>query len=251
MKLQALKIDCSQNYPSTKRTKVFWAVKVIFDFQNEKFDRYLMKKVFEVQAKMMASGVNPKAANNSKLNREEKTILANSYAGILSEYCWRIYLNQCSNKNIVKETELLDICDQIDLETIQKGLRIEVRSSFARNGIEFAVCHPEYRFDILGPYNNKYKANENEKDFYLRVIYHLNDPTQILDKINSELEVYLLGGATREMMEDKNLYVIKDLIPDGALDREKTKYRVIPYEHAMDTFEVLKCIEEADNGTDK
>lgn len=251
MKFQALKIDCSKHFSSTKRTRDFWAVKVTFDFQNEKFDKYLMKKVFEVQARQMASGVNPKTANDSTLKREDRTILANSYAGILSEYCWRVYLNQCSHKNIVKETELLDISDQIDLETIQKGLRIEVRSSFARNGIEFAVCHPDYRFDILGPYNNEYKAKENEKDFYLRVIYHLAEPTQILRKINAEFEVYLLGGATKEMMEDKALYVIKNLIPDGAFDRAETAYRVIPYEHALDTFEVLKSIEEADNATDQ
>jgi hypothetical protein len=60
---------------------------------------------------------------------------------------------------------------QIDLETIKTKKTIEVRSSFPRNGVEFAICSPKYEFDILGPYKNHYKSDEPQKDIYLSMLH--------------------------------------------------------------------------------
>ena len=66
-----------------------------------------------------------------------------------------------------------DASRQIDLKVISNNKKIEVRSSFPRNGIEFAICHPSYEFDVIGPYSNNYKPGEIQKDYYVRTLFHL------------------------------------------------------------------------------
>ena len=57
------------------------------------------------------------------------------------------------------------------IRIISNGKKIEVRSSFPRNGCEFALCNPKYQFDILGPYHNAYKPAEVSKDYFLRTFF--------------------------------------------------------------------------------
>jgi len=249
MLVKAFKIDCINDYSrNSNRKNDFWGSEITFDFKRDCFDRYLKNRVFIEESVIMAKGVNPRFANNSSDIRTEDIILANSYAGVLSEYCWRVFINQCSEKNLVKETLLIDPENQIDLETIDKKLKIEVRSSFARNGIKFAICDPKYQFDILGPYHNDYKPNENEKNFYLRAIFHVQDYNEFLYNFDNKLSIFLLGGATKDMMNDNSKFIVKDLVPDGNQHNSKTSYRVIPYQFALDTFQIISKIRESENG---
>ena len=104
---------------------------------------------------------------------------------------------------------------QIDLAVISNSKRIEVRSSFPHNGISFAVCNSGYQFDIIGPYSNGYKPGEIQKDYYIRILFHLQNPIDLLDKVQKNgFEVYLTGGATWQMMSNPLIAIEKNFIPD-------------------------------------
>ena len=142
-----------------------------------------------------------------------------------------------SEENVVSETEFDDASRQIDLKVISNNKKIEVRSSFPRNGIEFAICHPSYEFDVIGPYSNNYKPGEIQKDYY---------PTDIISMISADsFKVYLTGGATWDMMIDTDYSKNKTLLPDFGLGViQKASYRVVPFSKSKDTREIKRVIIE-------
>src|SRR5690606_35110536 len=125
------------------------------------------------------------------------------------------FLNTVSLTSVVKETDYTAPNNQIDLKTLHSDKTIEVRSSFPRNGVAFAICSQNHEFDILGPYQNSYKPEEIQKDFYLRTLYHVPNPASFLEYYKKDgFTVYLTGGATWEMMADDTIAIEKNLIPD-------------------------------------
>jgi len=239
------KIDCrnNPNYKNSKREATFQYVKYVFNYQSDNDDKILLDKLIE-KGRNLSSNVNQGAANNSSYNRSSQRVLNNCIAGVLAEYVWKHFLNL--KGDIVSETTLESASNQIDLKILSNSKTIEVRSSFPRNGIEFAICHAVYEFDIIGPYDNTYKLNEIQKDFYIRTLFAF-ESNFILDKLKQNgFEVYLTGGATWEMMTDNNISVVKNFIPDGEinLDRLGTKsnYRVVPYSKALDTIQITELI---------
>lgn len=152
MRIENLVINCTARYPRTCRRTPFEVVVYELNYSSE--DKDLMD-LLRTKAEELARQVNPGAANNSMHERSPERILADCIAGVVSEYFWKLYLN--SEENVVSETEFDDASRQIDLKVISNNKKIEVRSSFPRNGIEFAICHPSYEFDVIGPYSNNYK----------------------------------------------------------------------------------------------
>lgn len=206
-------------------------------------DKDLMD-LLRTKAEELARQVNPGAANNSMHERSPERILADCIAGVVSEYFWKLYLN--SEENVVSETEFDDASRQIDLKVISNNKKIEVRSSFPRNGIEFAICHPSYEFDVIGPYSNNYKPGEIQKDYYVRTLFHLYNPTDIISMISADsFKVYLTGGATWDMMIDTDYSKNKTLLPDFGLGViQKASYRVVPFSKSKDTREIKRVIIE-------
>lgn len=151
-----------------------------------------------------------------------------------------------SEENVVSETEFDDASRQIDIKVISNNKKIEVRSSFPRNGIEFAICHPSYEFDVIGPYSNNYKPGEIQKDYYVRTLFHLYNPTDIISMISADsFKVYLTGGATWDMMIDNDYSKNKTLLPDFGLGViQKASYRVVPFSKSKDTREIKRVIIE-------
>lgn len=210
---------------------------------NTSEDKDLMD-LLRTKAEELARQVNPGAANNSMHERSPERILADCIAGVVSEYFWKLYLN--SEENVVSETEFDDASRQIDLKVISNNKKIEVRSSFPRNGIEFAICHPSYEFDVIGPYSNNYKPGEIQKDYYVRTLFHLYNPTDIISMISADsFKVYLTGGATWDMMIDTDYSKNKTLLPDFGLGViQKASYRVVPFSKSKDTREIKRVIIE-------
>lgn len=235
------RFECLRKYPNTKRETPFRVVVYTLNYQSDASDKVLIDDLL-CKSKELASKVNQYRANNSTVIRSPMVILANSIAGIVSEYFWMKYLNR--DHIYVTETEFTDSSTQIDLKVLHNNKKIEVRSSFPRNGIDFAICHPYYQFDILGPYSNSYKIGEIQKDYYVRTLYHLYHPTDIVQKIKEDnFKIYLTGGATWEMMIDDNFAINKDLVPqDDLYERAKTTYRVVPFSNALDTGEIKNII---------
>lgn len=238
-------IDCTKDYPNTLRKTPFYVVSYSLDYIGDDNDRLLIDKLLH-KAHLLSLRVNQGKANDSSRNRTTKLIEANCIAGVISEYFWMLYLN--SEKEIVQPTLFNDSASQIDLEIIDTKGKIEVRSSFPRNGIKFAICDI-HQFRIVGPYSNSYKLGEVQKDFYVAALFHLSNPEQIREKLtNGKFTFYLTGGATWDMMWNSRTSIIKDLIPEGSFEIQiKTSYRVVPYSSALDAKEIKETILETIN----
>jgi hypothetical protein len=242
------KIVCQNidGYQNSKRSLPFWIAKIIFSYESSIFDKAIITAI-EAEAYKLAGAVNPGAANNAVDKRTEARLLSNSMAGVLSEYAWKTFLNCASVDLLVQETPFVDAMTQIDLVTVnrQDNLLLEVRSSFPRNGVEFAICHEMYEFDILGPYCNDYKPSEVQKNYYLRALYHVSSPEEFLQAIKKNHFIcHLTGGASWEMMMDDDIAINKTLIPEDTVGKvdKASDYRVIPFNKALDVVEVFKLL---------
>lgn len=233
-------IECEKFYEHAKRRKPFITIEYCFSYSE---DKDLVDKLLE-DAKKLHDNVCPKAANDSVHDRNTNVIMANCIAGVFSEYCWALLLN--TKGKYVETTDFSSAATQIDLRVIRNNRRIEVRSSFPRNGVVFSVCHPQFEFDILGPYANEYKPGEISKDYYVRALFPAQYPTDIISKVKSEsFSVFLAGGATCAMMNDPKIAITKSLVPEDAFYQEiKTEYKVVPYHNALDCKEMYYAITE-------
>jgi hypothetical protein len=240
-------INCKNilNYNKSNRAEKFDYIKCIFNYNSNVLDRNTLDFIIS-QGVKLAAKVFGGAANNSDLSRSKQRIINNCIAGLIAEHCWEKVLNK--ELKIVQETVFLNASNQIDLEIIKSKKKIEVRSSFPRNGVEFAICHPIYEFDVIGPYANGYKPSEIQKDYYVRTLFPFTSDL-INDKIKSDnFTVFLTGGATWEMMCDDNYSKIKSLIPEDEINvarlLSKSNYRVVPFSKSLDTINICKLIKK-------
>lgn len=233
-------ITCSEHFPMTQRKTPFCVIGYEFNYLDQE-DKQIIDKIYS-QSVALANHVYDGAANNSTIHRSNRRILANCLAGMMSEFCWQHFLNY--KKSTVRTTSFVSASNQIDLEILSNRKKIEVRSSFPRNGIPFAICHPSKEFDILGPYSNAYKPGEVYKDYYVRTLFHLENPFQIITKIkSSQFIVFLTGGATHQMMFDNRLSLEKTLIPEDSIDTQQpSSYRVVPFHNALDCRQIYNLI---------
>lgn len=238
-------IDCKADYASNSKMEGKFRID-FFEFNYKsvvKHQRFLDKII--QQGIELSIEVNEAAANNSNLARSKKRIENNAVAGLLAEYSWKGFLNKRSGMKDIDFTEFDSAANQIDLINQKTNKKIEVRSSFPRNGILFAICNSNYQFDILGPYSNNIKPGEVEKSFYLRTLYHVPKGTTFFDLLKKDgFRVYLTGGATWSMMTDKEISITKSLTPQDSymVREERSEYRVVPFSRAIDNNVLLKKI---------
>jgi hypothetical protein len=243
-------IECRsmEQYKSSKRADKFWIAKYTFNGESEPFDNKILTLI-EAEGLRLANAVNENAANASTTKRSKERKESNAIAGVLAEYCWKHFINANSLEIIVKETKYKQSASQIDLQTLKCNKTIEVRSSFPRNGIEFAICSCNHEFDILGPYKNNYKPDEIQKDFYLRTLFHVQTPINFLSLFKKDgFTAYLTGGATWDMMADDKIAIDKSLVPGDDLDNSEVEsvFKVIPFSKALDCKEILKVIQQSE-----
>ncbi len=217
-------IDC-QALPSSKNNvdRVYTIVKCTFDNTHHKAKEFVQKAID------LAQRVNPHKANDSLNTRTPNRLLLDCFAGVLSENGWYYYI-QRNFGDIVSFTEFKEGDNQIDL-LLDNNKTIEVRSSFPRNGISFAICNERYNFKNICKYDNLYKESEKDKDFFACVLFQTAKEHIFKAK---EVVFYLIGGSTRTMMNDQSLYKEMDLVAEGDVASIKTRYRVIPIYKALD-----------------
>lgn len=216
-------IDCQNpnNIQNTKR--VYKVIRCIFKNKANGSSIYYQK------AWDLAKQVNPHKANDSVSQRDKERLILDSLGGVLAEYGWFYYITR-NFGSIVNFTEFKSSIGQIDL-LLNNGKTIEVRSSFPRNGIKFAICNERNNFKNICKYNNLYKPSEKDKDFFACVLFE----TQKNQMLNAnEIIFYLIGGSTREMMLDDNISYIADLVAEDDLVQQKTSYKVIKLYNALD-----------------
>lgn len=199
----------------------------------------------------IVNNLNLGQANTSE-QRTSDIVKIDNLSGIIAEKACEKILRWQYGEDIVIETTSESAVGQIDIK-LNTGRTIEVRSSCVRNGIEFAVYAKDKHnpgqqyFDVIGPYSNKYKPGECLKDYYMRVLYWCNkkDFMSLLSK--NVLNLYIMGGATKKMMNDPNIYQIKHLIPSGGQVEVESDYRVIPLGKSLDARQFMSVLER-ENG---
>lgn len=219
-------IKCQDPKNSYNIDRNYKVVKVTVSKGSEKYNDILKK------SKTLAGLVNSGAANESSYSRDELRKITDAFAGLLSEFAWRDFLNE-SIINVASFTEFDDASNQIDI-VLTKGDKIEVRSSTVRKGVKFAICNSMYNFKNIGPYSNYIKPGEIIKDFYCGVLFE----TQKDDLLNvDEIVFYLVGSSTWDMM--LKLGKDKALNAYDAISIQPGNYRVVQYKDTLDVEQFI------------
>ena len=200
----------------------------------------------------MAKLLNPVLARDSSRLRDYQTIQFHAMAGIISEYCWKKWIEKTavdkkvslllSTKGMERDRNQVDIIIQYD-NLIKKTA--EVRSSFPYASIDQAIT--QY-FDIIGWYTNETKTKEVKKDYYLRALFPFGFK-EFKGKLKGKnLRVCLCGGATKMMLECGENAKYKKFVPSdepGGKSRIVARYRVIePIINAYDTRKITDLVIE-------
>lgn len=181
------------------------------------------------KALALSQAVNPHAANASLNQRDTDTLILDGLGGVLAEHGWYYYIRAVFG-DVVEFTEFTQSYNQIDL-LLNNGKSIEVRSSFPRNGVKFAVCSERFNFKNICKYDNLYKPSETDKDFFAAVLFETPKESMLtVDKV----VFYLVGGSTKAMMMDENIAVQAHLVAEGDTTSQRTNYLVIQLKNALD-----------------
>ena len=205
-------------------------------------------KRIEAYARRLSDAVNPGQANTSK-KRDNEIIYINNLSGQIAETtCERILKYYLGDKNVYRP-ESDTSKNQIDIKLINNK-SIEVRSSCIRNGIEFALFQKDKNnseqqyVDVIGPYRNEYKNNEQYKDYYMRALF-ICDTKDFLQFISQDtISFYITGGATGDMMKDPKYYQSKHLSPKGGQVVIESDYDVIPLGKSLDFPKFINILKE-------
>jgi hypothetical protein len=189
------------------------------------------------RAQKLAGKVNEAAANDSTRARQGQRRINDSIMGVLAEEGWLQFINLKFGQ-IASYTEFIDPNSQIDIKLLH-GHLIEIRSSYVRNGVKFAMCSDRYNFKNIGPYSNSIKPGEIQKHLYLAALFEI-PKSELLTA--DPLIFYLVGGSTWSMMAkigyDDPLRPYDDLVPI------QSTYKVIQLKNALDVLKVLDEIQK-------
>lgn len=218
---------------------------IIFFYETDPNDQKYIDDLLE-EADALSKKVNKSAANDGTRRRHEFVIKANTIAGLLAEDLWKQSINEICDEDIVYRPEPEDLGNQIDIASIDDEFTMEVRSSFPRNGIQFAVSNERHGFKIVGPYTNGYKDHENDRDFYLTALFPLNRPGDIVEGIKKDnFSFSLTGGATLEMMKGSDaVSFTSNLSPEDSPTTTQTEYQVINIRDGLDYSQILEEIQD-------
>jgi len=173
---------------------------VLITLKSDK-DEEIISKIKQ-KAKEDALKVNKK--DTSGQIRGEELIRYNNLGGALAEEIVKIYLKNKSKENNIDAkiysppfTGHLEHRDII-VEVGGKIKTIEVRSSFQYKTTLQRIFTGA--FSLLASYTASYKGEEPEKDFYIQVIHRYENP-EILNKIDDEVEVFIVGGGSKDLFK--------------------------------------------------
>jgi hypothetical protein len=109
--------------------------------------------------------------------------------------------------------------------------------------VDAAISH---NFKILGPYYNEIKKYEYTKDYHVMVVYSFSKDLLKSQLESGDFKVYLVGGATRILLQNSPFAFNRDLAPqDDITERlnQRATYRVIePIANGYDTIKISELI---------
>ena len=189
------------------------------------------------RANELATRVNTATANNTEVERNLQRRQSDSFGGLLAEAGWEQYINS-EFPNIAAPTPFTDTSTQIDIQ-LTNGERIEVRSSFPRNGVKFGLCNNRFNFRNIGPYSNSIKPAEIQKHLYLAVLF---DSSKANLLSSNTIVFSLVGGSTWQRMVQNGYNAT--LKPEDDDFASWSNYHVIDLKNALDAFQILDAIAE-------
>jgi hypothetical protein len=221
----------------------FDCIRYRFDYTSDDHDFLESRKQ---EGKDLASGSDGRMARDSALGRSSETQIVDGISGVVAEWVWIDWLTKAVEKqdldmDVRQDEDWDNPKDQVDI-TIEppngEAVDVEVRASFPYAGGKKAIC--KY-FDIIGWYNNEVKKKEIRKNYYVRVLFPF-DKSDFWDEFESgSFDVYLSGGAPREMLENSPNAKDGDFTPhwqDKSSGQEGTYRMISPIVNAMDTPEI-------------
>jgi len=243
MIIEVINIDCKAKelpkFPWSFKNQQFRVIEYTFSYMGNREDREFIDEVI-ADGKILAKLVNPWSANNGLFARDSWTLDLHWIGWVLAEKLWKMYLDSEGISTTV--LPMTEAKDQIDLIVAMNSKKIEVRSSFPKNWINFAICSKQHEFDIIWPYTASYKPWEIMKDYYVRTLYPY-DVNNFMNELKQDwFKAYLCWGATWKMMEDNQIAEDKNFKPDGFKITKASNYRVIPYRNALDTIIITETI---------
>jgi hypothetical protein len=224
LKMEEQLVNCQNPRDFNNISRTYKVIKCTFDNLDEDAKAELHKKALE-----LAQQVHPGRANDSVNDRTKETLIRDAIGGMLAELGWLQYINSTYGE-IANLTDFISASGQIDIQ-LNKGEKIEVRSSFPRNGLRFAICHDRHNFKNIGRYDNLYKPSEVPKDFFASVLFETYKLNLL---ISNEIVFYLIGGSTKEMMKDDSIAYNDSLVADDDIAQVETQYRLIKLKNALD-----------------
>lgn len=224
LKMEEQLVDCQNPVDHRNIRRTYKVIKCTFNNLDEVAKQELHQKAFE-----LAKKVHPGRANDSANGRGKETLIRDAIGGILAELGWLQYINSTYGQ-IASLTDFISASGQIDIQ-LNKGEKIEVRSSFPRNGLRFAICHNQHNFKNIGRYDNLYKPSEVPKDFFASVLFETSKLKLLTD---NNIVFYLVGGSTKEMMLDDSIAYNDSLVAEDDIAQVETKYRLIKLKDALD-----------------
>lgn len=161
---------------------------------------------------------------NTGINRTDEKKYIDTLSGIIAEFAVVKFFNEFLNYNYEAIRPLaISSNNQIDILLKYKSqtYKVEVRSSFVKNGLNFALFAIDKKngktyFDILGTYKQSiYKKDfESIKDLFMRVFFDINtedynkfynDKKYFIDKyINRNEPFYIIGGMSGKKIINQN-----------------------------------------------
>lgn len=211
-----LKVITKYDY-KTKHTKANRDKYTILEFRWSDFTEDEKKEIYR-EADILYKNANNTGANTG-LARESENKYIDALSGIIAEFATTKFFNEFLNSNWNAHRPIVTTTlNQVDISLKYKEIpyKVEVRSSFVRNGITFALYALNYykktHFDVLGTYRQKvHKSNfESTKDLFMRVLFDIkgessdnfkedkkfyNDRKYFINKyINRNEPFYIIGG---------------------------------------------------------
>lgn len=240
MSIRMLRYHNTQEHTINRKTYRCVRIKPCFASNQAEWD------FVRQEAVKLVEKTNPTEANNGAA-RNQITRYKDALAGVIAEVLSMRFLNYALGNGFIERPQADSAINQIDLKT-KTGQTIEVRSSFVRNGIPFALfaANPKTKsqyFDIIGPYHNAEYKRQNEicKDYFLRVLY-LGDKKDFSEKavLSPDFTVYIAGGANRAMMQDTSICYTKQMLaPQENGKTEKGEYSAVPIGKALDAADFV------------
>lgn len=195
-------------------------------------DKEFVEMTRDGEAHELAQRMNPRDPAGRK--RSWKVRLKKAYLGVLAENLIVKYLqNQYGQEAKIIKERFVSHDTHVDIKihwNNGKETTIEVRSSFAHDGMSKVVCEI---FDHLGPYTTSFKPGEVRKNFYLRgILYEGWEQGSFC--YDSKHILYFAGGAPGHWFKPENKGRRKTLKQEGA------EYWTIPLRHGLDVPEIIK-----------